>query len=826
MPVSPACGLGLATPKLRKTRPRRPAPTSPYAASGAFRPRSADVERPRIALRGLRPLHGARRARRTQPSAARHAPHRVLARGARTAPAAWRLTHPPGRLRGCSPCPPAAHDRRGRLRRRSLDRSPSASSTSTCWPRPSRSSRSPTATSACAATSTRASRTGRPARTSTASTRRVPLPYAEAGYGYPEAGETLINVTNGKLFRLLVDDEPFDVRYGTLEHHERMLDLRERRPAPRGALDCRPPVRASIVRTTRLVSFVQRAVAAIHYEVEPSRRRRGSSCSPSSSPTSPCPSRPPTTRAPPPRCAAPLRRRVPRPPRARSAALVPQHARQRPAHGRRRWTTSSTARRGRVTAAESEKDLARVTVSTELAPGRALRVVKFLAYGWSSRRSMPALRDQVDAALAAAMHTGWDGLVARAARVPRRRSGPAPTSSSRATRRCSRRCASRCSRSCRRPPGPSSRAIPAKGLTGRGYDGHTFWDMETYALPVLTYTAPTAARDALRWRHSTLDLARARARELRLAGAAFPWRTISRRGVLGLLARRHRRVPHQRRHRRRRAPLRGRDRRRRSSSAARALELLVETARLWRSLGHHDAAGSFRIDGVTGPDEYTALVDNNVYTNLMAARNLRAAADARRAPPRQRAAELGVDEEEIAAWRDAADAMVVPFDEELGVTPQSRGLHPLPPLGLREHAARAVPAAAALPVLHAVLAARSSSRPIWSSPCTLCGDHFSAEQKRARLRVLRGHHGARLVAVGVRPGDRRGRGRPPRPRLRLLRRDGASSICATSPATRTTASTSPRWRAPGSSRWPASAACATTATRCAFAPRLPARSRG
>jgi alpha,alpha-trehalose phosphorylase len=100
------------------------------------------------------------------------------------------------------------------------------------------------------------------------------------------------------------------------------------------------------------------------------------------------------------------------------------------------------------------------------------------------------------------------------------------------------------------------------------------------------------------------------------------------------------------------------------------IDLLVETARLWRSIGHHDAEGGFRIDGVTGPDEYTALVDNNVYTNLMAARNLRAAADVAVRHP-QRAAELAVDQEEIASWRDAADAMVVPFDHELGVTAQS-----------------------------------------------------------------------------------------------------------------------------------------------------------
>ena len=71
------------------------------------------------------------------------------------------------------------------------------------------------------------------------------------------------------------------------------------------------------------------------------------------------------------------------------------------------------------------------------------------------------------------------------------------------------------------------RPIAAKGLTGPGYDGHTFWDTETFVLPVLTCTAPRAARDALGWRHATLAAARERARQLGLAGATFPWRTIT-----------------------------------------------------------------------------------------------------------------------------------------------------------------------------------------------------------------------------------------------------------------------------------------------------------
>src|SRR5213082_645583 len=94
-----------------------------------------------------------------------------------------------------------------------------------------------------------------------------PLPYAEGGYGYPEAGQTVVNVTNGKIMRLLVDDEPFDVRYGELRSHERVLDLRA--GALRRTVDWVSPTGARVrLHSTRFVSFVQRAVAAILYEVE------------------------------------------------------------------------------------------------------------------------------------------------------------------------------------------------------------------------------------------------------------------------------------------------------------------------------------------------------------------------------------------------------------------------------------------------------------------------------------------------------------------------------------------------------------------------------
>jgi alpha,alpha-trehalose phosphorylase len=215
------------------------------------------------------------------------------------------------------------------------------------------------------------------------------------------------------------------------------------------------------------------------------------------------------------------------------------------------------------------------------------------------------------------------------------------------------------------------RAIAAKGLTGTGYDGHTFWDTERFVLPVLTYTAPHAAADALRWRHETLDLARERARQLGLDGAAFPWRTIRGHETTGYwpagTAAFHINADIADAVARYQAATADDDFEREVG-----LELLVETARLWRSLGHHDPQGSFRIDGVTGPDEYSAIADNNVYTNLVAQANLVAAADAVARHPR-RAAVFGADFEEAAAWRDAAQDMVIPWDDELGIHPQSEG---------------------------------------------------------------------------------------------------------------------------------------------------------
>ncbi|HEU5004330.1 MAG TPA: glycosyl hydrolase family 65 protein [Actinomycetota bacterium] len=492
------------------------------------------------------------------------------------------------------------------------------------------------------------------------------MPYPEGGYGYPEAGQTVVNVTDGKVIRLLVDDEPLDVRYGRLISHRRALDFRT--GLLTRELEWESPADRRIrVRSQRLVSLTQRSVAAFVYEVEPVDGRADVVVQ-----SELVANEPVATAARDPRAAAAL-----------TAPLVSELHVAR--EGRAVLVHSTRASRLRVAAAmdhvvsgaetsemrcESSEDLARLTVATDVEPGNPLRIVKFLSYGWSSERAVPALRDQAEAALASARRRGWEGLAKEQAdflaafwaRADVEIEGDAELQQ--AVRFALFHVLQAGARG-------EHRAIPAKGLTGPGYDGHAFWDSESFVLRALTYTAPQAVRDALAWRHSTLPKARDRAKVLGLSGAAFPWRTIGGEECSGYwpagTAAFHIN-----------ADIADAVVRYQSASEDKefgrgpGLEILVETARLWRGLGHHDLEGRFRIDGVTGPDEYSALGDNNVYTNLMAERNLRAAADAVERFPNEAAA-LGADAEEAASWRDAAGAMFVPFDEALNVHPQAEG---------------------------------------------------------------------------------------------------------------------------------------------------------
>ncbi|MGB7104038.1 MAG: hypothetical protein WBD82_05525, partial [Acidimicrobiales bacterium] len=207
-----------------------------------------------------------------------------------------------------------------------------------------------------------------------------PLPYAEAGYGYPESDEVVVSVTNGKLIRLLVDDEPFDVRYGELHSHERLLDFRTgvlRREAEWTS----PSDKRVRVTSTRLVSLVQRAVAAVKYEVEAldtsvrlviqSELVVNEEQPPSSGD---------------PRVSAVLEAPW------ESEGYASDGARVELVHRTKRSQITVSAAADHLVngppstqvVAESFPDLGRVTITVTLQPGERLSVVKFVAYGWSS----------------------------------------------------------------------------------------------------------------------------------------------------------------------------------------------------------------------------------------------------------------------------------------------------------------------------------------------------------------------------------------------------------------------------------------------------------
>ena len=180
----------------------------------------------------------------------------------------------------------------------------------------------------------------------------------------------------------------------------------------------------------------------------------------------------------------------------------------------------------------------------------------------------------------------------------------------------------------------------------------------------------------MRFRFLMLPAARDRARELSHDGALFPWRTIN-----GLESSAYYAAGTAQYHI--------------DADIAYALmkyvyasgdtdfllregiHILVGTARFWMSLGFFDRDGEFNIHSVTGPDEYTTVVNNNLYTNVMAEYNLRVAADVVRQMKADRphdyadvAKQYGLDDEEVDLWEDAAERMHVLVDPKLGIHPQ------------------------------------------------------------------------------------------------------------------------------------------------------------
>jgi alpha,alpha-trehalose phosphorylase len=506
--------------------------------------------------------------------------------------------------------------------------------------------------------------------------------HAEEAFGLARTGQTIVNVPDATVVKLYVDDEPLFLPTARLREYERVLDMRAG-VLTRELTWSTAAGKQVVVRSTRLVSLEHRHVAAVQYEVvlpEDSAPVVLSSELVNRQDADPGD--------------LPAREGVGDPRLATTPRERVLHERCREIDAMRLLLGYQTAHSGmtlgvgvehvvdtalaNTVQADATGDRGRVVVSAQASPGVPLRLTKFIAY--QSSRAVPAAElvercartlDRVSPAGFASLQRGqrdqldhfWDRADVRI------EADDEPDRVQQAVRWNLFQVAQATWRA-------EGSGVAAKGLTGHAYEGHYFWDTEIYVLPFLAYTQPRIARNLLRFRHGMLPKARERARELNQRGALFAWRTIN-----GEEASAYYQAGTAQYHInadiayavRRYAQVAGDE----EFLLEVGAEILVHTARLWEDLGFYDQRGRFHIHGVTGPDEYTAVVNDNAYTNLMARMNLSFAAwyvrelqDERPAEYRALTSETDLQESEVEAWVRAADAMHVPFDRRRGIHPQ------------------------------------------------------------------------------------------------------------------------------------------------------------
>ena len=503
-----------------------------------------------------------------------------------------------------------------------------------------------------------------------------PIVHAEEAYGLAKTGQTIVSVPDAKVIKLYVDDEPLFLPTAHCSDYERALDMRNG-VLSRSLVWETASGKRVMVRSERLVSLRHRHLAAFSYEVtvldadapvviSSQLVNREDSGAPDDRPGE----------------FDPRKRRLGR--RVLQNVLKRQNS-DRFILGYRAANSGmtlavglehvlDTANECQVTS-EVSGDIAKVAYIIEAKAGVPIHLEKFATYH-TSRSVPPAeLGDRADRVLRRAVAAGYRSLATeqRAELDAFWDRSDVIVEGDPATQQAVRWNLYQLFQASARAEGND---IPAKGLTGSGYEGHYFWDVEIFVAPFLCYTEPRIARNLLRFRHHMLDKARDRAAELNQDGALFPWRTIN-----GEEASAYYQAGTAQYHI--------------NADIAYAIkhyvdvtgdtdllveigaEILVETARLWVDLGHYDAKGAFHLHAVTGPDEYTTVVNDNAYTNLMARLNLHYAAsvlrDLRETDPhsyRILAADVNLREEEIDAWWDAAEAMHVPYDPERGIHPQ------------------------------------------------------------------------------------------------------------------------------------------------------------
>jgi len=320
-----------------------------------------------------------------------------------------------------------------------------------------------------------------------------------------------------------------------------------------------------------------------------------------------------------------------------------------------------------------EENVGKVLYAFEGEPGDSIRITKYIAYYRSEWASLGELRDRATISLSRGVRRGMSAMLAEQrdylddfwerADV---RTG-AEVSVQQAVRWNLFQLLQAAARA-------EAHGVPAKGLTGAAYEGHYFWDIEGYVVPFLVYTSPRLARHLLSFRHRMLDKARGRARDVNQRGALFPWRTITGDEASPVFeastAAFH--INADITYALRQYVVMAGDR---DFLFEEGAEMLVETARLWADIGFFSKTDNrFHIHGVTGPDEYTTLVNDNTFTNLMAQHNLRFAVETMQALHAEDATryellreKTGLLEFEVELWNRAAESMYVPYDETLGI---------------------------------------------------------------------------------------------------------------------------------------------------------------
>jgi alpha,alpha-trehalose phosphorylase len=508
-----------------------------------------------------------------------------------------------------------------------------------------------------------------------------PILHAEDAYGLARTGQTIVNVPNATTLRLYVDDEPLFVATARTRRYARILDMRAGTLTRELVWDTAAGKQV-VVRSCRIVSLAHCHLMAVIYDVVLPEHSAPIAISSIILNRQDVHLRHDAGRG----QHADPRRATSLPHRVLTPEVVETQS-DRMLLGYQTANSHMTLGVGVDHVLEApvdvqlsvalDADVGEAVLTADARPGVPIRIIKYITYQSSGSAPSAELVARCSRTLDRAIRDGADALLeSQRAELDRFWDAADVVVASGEGARTQQAIRWNLFQLCQATWRVEGAGVPAKGLTAQAYEGHYFWDTEVYLLPFLSYTQPRIACNLLRFRHSMLSRARARARHINHNGALFPWRTIN-----GDEASASYQAGTAQYHIN--ADIAFAVQRYVNTSDdgdfldEAGAELLVETARMWEDLGFYSDDGRFHLHGVTGPDEYTTVVNDNTYTNLMARLNLKYAAASLRSMQADRpavhaalVAELNLRPEEIEAWERAAAAMFVPYDEQRGMHPQ------------------------------------------------------------------------------------------------------------------------------------------------------------